>query len=320
MIPTLSKMPDQLRQAVNRHAVFDILKEQAKESLIANSVDYVTLAHDFVIRKSLNTQATYLLGLNLFFRHCHILGIHPLTIQPNQVDQYIDTLTHDLQPNSVRVRVFAVSSFFRHMKRYRYIASNPFVGATVPQKKYKYAHNSSPMTQGDYNVIMDTIATLLAIEPITQAQKNKVKSLCMLQGALAIMRHYGLRVGALDAIVVSGGDTLSPVKELFFTTKTKGAKQIKRKIEVDLKFFEFKFKKNTIQKAFHRLCVSLFNQKKINKVYNCHDIRHLFAVEYYSGSKDIVGLKNQLGHSSLQVTDVYLQSVYGSLDGTTVPI
>lgn len=291
-------MPQHLQAALNKHALWDLLKEQAKESIVAHQVDFVELSEQFVLRKAKNTQISYKIGLSLFFSHCRTIGIHPLTIKPDQVDQWIDILSDELQPNSVRTRVFAVSSFFRHLKRYRYISHNPFLGATVPTKKYKYANTDFQLTQCEFDKIMSFIDGLLSINPHTQAQKNKLESLRMLKSALLILRHYGIRVGALDSIKLNGDH---------FIAITKGGKITKHFVDIDTQAFSYKFKKNTVQKAFFRLCAHLHKAGVIKKVYNCHDIRHLFAFEYYSQTKDIVGLKNKLTHSSLHVTDIYLQ-------------
>lgn len=172
------------------------------------------------------------------------------------------------------------------------------MGATVPKPKYKYANTDYKLTQCEFDKIMSYIDKLLSIVPHTQSQKNKLESLRMLKSALLILRQYGIRVGALDSLKLNGN---------YFTAITKGGKITKHYIDIDTDAFSYKFKKNTVQKAFFRLCAYLHNVGVIKKVYNCHDIRHLFAFEYYSQTKDILGLKNKLTHSSLHVTDIYLQ-------------
>jgi len=40
-----------------------------------------------------------------------------------------------------------------------------------------------------------------------------------------------------------------------------------------------------------------------------HSLRHSYAVQYYRNTKDLIGLKQQLGHANLQTTNIYAQAV-----------
>lgn len=67
MQKTIDTMPQHLQAALNKHAIWDLLKEQAKESIVAHQVDFVELSEQFVLRKAKNTQVSYKIGLSLFF-------------------------------------------------------------------------------------------------------------------------------------------------------------------------------------------------------------------------------------------------------------
>ena len=47
-----------------------------------------------------------------------------------------------------------------------------------------------------------------------------------------------------------------------------------------------------------------------------HNLRHLFARIYYNSSKDLAGLADLLGHSSLNVTRIYTSNTEENLPGT----
>ena len=68
-------------------------------------------------------------------------------------------------------------------------------------------------------------------------------------------------------------------------------------------------KPNTLAQHIKRLSKKLLAKKVIDKEFSAHDFRHYFATKYYQETKDSVGLKNELGHASIAVTDIYLQSI-----------
>ena len=49
--------------------------------------------------------------------------------------------------------------------------------------------------------------------------------------------------------------------------------------------------------------------KKIKKVYSCHDLRHTFAVNDYLVYNDILRTSRLLNHTSTNVTMVYLRAL-----------
>ncbi|MFR7589880.1 MAG: tyrosine-type recombinase/integrase [Longibaculum sp.] len=59
----------------------------------------------------------------------------------------------------------------------------------------------------------------------------------------------------------------------------------------------------------YRMMQSLCQEAGINQRKVCpHNLRHLFAVTYYSLDKDVIHLADILGHSSVETTRIYLKS------------
>ena len=64
--------------------------------------------------------------------------------------------------------------------------------------------------------------------------------------------------------------------------------------------------KSSVQGALRRLTVELAGRAVIRHPYSAHDFRHLFSVRYYEETHHIYGLKEELGHSTVGVTEMYL--------------
>ncbi len=270
------------------------------------------------MKASVRTQVTYRKATDDFFTFIKKIGIeHPLLIKAEHVDQYIIELKSRLKPNSIRVKVSACSSFYSMLKRYGYMKVNPFYNSALPKKEYKKAvqtdqNRTIPVMNGkEYEIILKQLRDNLKLKGKHASVINSRKSALDLIPAIHFMAIYGLRVGAVPTIEIKGGH---------FTFTTKGNKSYRQELKREtidlLKKYNrpgskpFKnYKIITIQKAFKRVTDSLQGKGSIRYNYTCHDLRHFFAYTYYGKTKDVVKLKSILGHASLNVTDIYLQSI-----------
>lgn len=307
----LNTLPAELQERIKQYAVIDILKDEAKADIQANRIDieqYITL---WLKSKSERTRQTYRKAINDFFQWLNLNGIpHPLLIKAEHVDRYIDELRERLKNNSVRLKVCGVASFYTTMKRYGHITVNPFHRATLPRKEYKKAIKTDQnktipvMTEKEYKAIIK------AIEKETRREGNHISEANARGGAerllpaVRVMAEYGLRVGAIPTIERKGK---------YFTYTTKGGKSFNADIKAGTLpegKTPFKgYKVITVQKALKRITERLKEKGIIQYAYTCHDLRHYFAFRFYSETKDIVRLKSLLGHASLNVTDIYIQSI-----------
>ena len=307
----LNTLPAELQERIKQYAVIDILKDEAKADIQANRIDieqYITL---WLKSKSERTRKTYRKAIQDFFQWLNLNGItHPLLIKAEHVDRYIDELRGRLKNNSVRLKVCGVASFYTTMKRYGHITVNPFHGATLPRKEYKKAIKTDQnktipvMTEKEYKAIIKAIEAETRREGIHAGDVNARVGAERLLPAVRVMAEYGLRVGAIPTIERRGK---------YFTYTTKGGKSFNADIKAGtLPEGKTPFKGYriiTIQKAFKRITERLKEKGIIQYAYTCHDLRHYFACRFYTETRDIVRLKSLLGHASLNVTDIYIQSI-----------
>jgi integrase len=160
------------------------------------------------------------------------------------------------------------------------------------------------MSASEYQTILEAIQADTTRAGGHVSNTNASEAAGRLLPAVRVMAEYGLRVGAIPTIENRG---------TYITYTTKGGKsQTQEIIPGTLPAGRNPFQGYiiiTIQKAFSRLTSRLAEAGAIRYPYSCHDLRHYFACQHYSKNRDIVTLKALLGHASLNVTDIYLQSV-----------
>jgi len=307
----LASLPAELQERIKQYAVIDILKDEAKADIQANRIDIDQYIELWLKTKSERTRQTYRKAINDLFHWLNLNGItHPLLIKAEHVDRYIDELRGKLKANSVRLKACGASSFYNTMKRYGHISVNPFHRANLPRKEYKKAVKTDQrktipvMTENEYKAIIKAIEQEARREGNHAGDVNARAGAERLLPAVRVMAEYGLRVGAVPTIERRGD---------YFTFTTKGGKSFTQEIKPDtLPEGKHPFKGYrviTIQKAFKRITNRLKEKGIIQYAYTCHDLRHYFACRFYEKTRDIVRLKSLLGHASLNVTDIYLQSI-----------
>lgn len=311
-------LPENLKKKIRLHAEYDIIKDKLKDDIKAGRIDVNKYLEQWLkSRKSERTRLTYERAIMDLFSFIQKIGIaHPLLIRAEHVDQFILELEKlKLSSNSIRLKVTACSSFYSMLKRYGHITSNPFIGANLPKKQYKKAIKPDQkktipvMNEDEYKTIIDEL------ERMTKTRGKHVKFKLMRQSAaellpaVRVMADYGLRVGAIPSVEIKDN-------QLLFTTKGNKAQGLPLKQGNNLHGKPFKdYKIITIQKAFARVTHKLHEQGKIRHPYSCHDLRHYFAVNHYQHYKDIVALMFLMGHASINVTMIYLQSMGLTIQG-----
>ena len=185
----------------------------------------------------------------------------------------------------------------------------------MPKKEYKKRidakKGSSPiMDDQDYRAIIDKATQLFTEydENKGAMEATKCHNMGHLLLAIQLMGEYGLRVGSVETAYIANH---------YLKWEAKGGKymslELTKEQEASLAFvntqFFKKIKTATIKNTMRKLIDIMMQEGTIHYPYTPHDFRHYFAVKYYQQTKDIVGLKNKLGHASINVTDIYLQGL-----------
>ena len=120
------------------------------------------------------------------------------------------------------------------------------------------------------------------------------------------LHTYGLRVGAIPTIELKGE---------YFTVTEKGKKHRRILLKAETQatgktpFSGSGFEPGTIKHAISRATKKLHESGEIRHAYSCHDFRHYFAAKLYRETRDVLQIKEALGHASIAITDTYLQGL-----------
>ena len=304
------ELPEEIQEKLIERATIQKWTEQTKKELEVKNVDIEKCINLWLQGKSENTQKAYKRAIKEFIEWAEITGLKStLLAKAEDADEYINTLKGKYKANTVRLKANAVSSFFRTMRRYGNVDKNPFEGAPLPKREYKKAVKTDQektipvMNEEEYKEIIKGIQDKINRTGDHLADIRARESAKRLLPAVKFMGNYGLRVGALPTVERKGD---------YFTFTTKGNKVQKMNIREYFPDKKRPFKAysvSTIKGAVKRLSKKLKKENRIRHAYSCHDFRHYFATQEYCRDKDIVKLKNLLGHASINVTDQYLQEV-----------
>lgn len=304
----IDKLPPALQEKIKQHAFIGVHVDEEKKRIIAESADIEKYVQQWIDTKhSVCTREAYRREIEKFLSFLHDLGIHPALCTAESVDAYMIELSKVYGKNSIRHKMSVCSSFFSTLKRYKVIPSNPFRGSPLPRRKYK--HSDSPvMNEEELQMILLELGRMSRKEGTEIHIINIRESAKRISSVVYFLYRYGLRVGSIQSIELKDG---------FFTAIEKGNnfRRIPYAQDDDFQGVEMKpfagpgYKSTTIKHAISRITKRLHKAGEIRRPYSCHDFRHYFAAKLYRETKDILQVKEALGHASIAITDTYLQGL-----------
>jgi integrase len=224
-------------------------------------------------------------------------GINPLELTPARADDFIySQKAIQAAPATVRLTVAGASSFYTFLHRRHPAIENPFRGTRARPKQ--------------------KAARPLAIPDAAEAETIIRELPPPWAAAVSLMASLGLRCGALPALTIKGNR---------YHTRSKGkdidgniASEIIKRVKAAGLPLREPFKDRTansieLMVAYH--IKKLHRTGKVRAAYSCHDFRHFAAVREYQKDRDILRVRDFLGHSGVAITERYLRGL-GVTTGT----
>lgn len=285
--------------------IIDELKADIAHKKAVMRYDYQQETREFLERcelRSAHTAKAYRYALTDFATWTKSKGLEtPLEITPEIADAYI----YDLQKlgraaATIRQHIGGLSAFFNGMERKSNFAiKNCFRGTkSLPKKKaVKRIENEIPTE--NLKLFKKDILT------IAHAETNKE-----LQAMIYLMAFRGLRAGSFKNMTLHGRKffTTSKGKEISGELNETCLEAIKSAgLRKNAPFAEWTSAK--VSSTFQYHVAKLYAAGRIAYKYSAHDLRHFFALSEYTRNKDIYALKHLLNHSSIAVTEIYLQGL-----------
>ena len=287
--PCLDNLTDDQLIELGRELLKDTRKDRLGIMVKAAKLDIGAERNRFLSNyKSKATVHVYGDGLDRLDAFIKRQGLTIPELTPAKADDFI----HEhlgLSSSTVRLIVAACSSFFTFLERRYDFIRNPFRGTRERPK------NVSKKALG----VPDSDEISAVIGSVSDR---------VLRAGMTILAEHGLRVGALPSLTVRGGKYYAHSKgkgiQGFLSEQSMSALA---GLNLNRPFAEFNL--DTVITKVQWQINKAYRKGLIHTKFSPHDLRHAFAVREYGKDKDIVKLKNQLGHSSIAITDRYLRSL-----------
>lgn len=314
--PAFNSLSDDAKSFILKYAVADNYKSQLQYQAQIAKYDYKELKALFLGSfASSHTRDAYERALVRLELYTKSLGKSFAELSTLDADKFLqsdfmtkpvtkgslDILGRNRSSGSIRRDGAGISAFYTLVARVSNNALvNPFRGTKCLPKK--------PIGK---EIIVPTEFEIKAILSCKMLPKT-------LRGAIASMALMGLRVGALQCVVVDyeNGRLTTTTKGKVFNGDFAKALNIDEKSLMDFyKCFDgvrkpFASLTDKRAKAQVNYWMSKLVEKGvINHAFNPHSFRHYFAVTHYKMHKDIYALQHLLNHSSIAITEHYLKGL-----------
>jgi site-specific recombinase XerD len=240
---------------------------------------------------SLSTKSAYKTGLKKLEGYASQNDIKLLALTPAQADQYILALRQEGRAaNSVRLDVSIVSSFFTFISRRHKAIANPFRGT-----------RSKPSNKALKQVVIptdDEIKLILSNVPLFE------------KAIITCMYGRGFRVGALPDLTIWGTKFNARTKQVDIAGEIpqEAIRAIKEAGLNSHKPFSG-FTSNALKTRVKKQMERFYKGGLIRSQYSSHDFRHYYAVAEYKKNFDLDRVSKLLFHSSISITERYLQGL-----------
>lgn len=251
--------------------------------------------------RSVHTARAYRSALAYLDDYAEKHGIEVLAMKAKDADDFTSqlTLADGKAPATVRLIVAACSSFFTWLERRHETIRSPFRGTRARPAKQSTRKAAYPDAS-------ELAVILSALSPQDRA-------------AAMVMAGRGLRIGGLPGLTLKTYDGKTS-----YTTRSKG-KDISGTMPAE-SVDAIRAGCPSLKRPFTGLSVPALSMRIIRKTselaeagtiaaaYSPHDFRHLFAVSEYRRDHDLYRVSRLLGHSSVAVTQIYLEGLGEEVD------
>lgn len=274
---------------------------------IEKFLDYCNYEKNF----SEHTILTYkqsLINLQQYFKEEYDTVPEVEYIKGNDLRPFLGYLSDKtLKKNSLRLKLSAVKSLFKFLRKKGYIKDNPTISISTPKKEKKLP---SFLTK---NEVSNLIENINSDEHDYFAQRDKALIELIYSGGFRISEVLSLKVSGLNL----SSNTLKVLgkgnKERIVPIGEKAISSLKKYLIIRNKIAhsgEQTLFVNTKGKALSPNSAYFIINKKMKgitetKQKSPHTLRHSFATHLLDNGADINSVSEMLGHNSLSTTQIY---------------
>jgi len=244
--------------------------------------------------------------------------INPEHADHNQIRSWIVTLIEDgISNRSIKRKLASLNSFYKHLKRTKQITVNPLQKVISPKFStqlpsfIKSNEMEMLLTQYDFGADFEAARDKLIIELLysTGIRRSELVSIKM--------SDIDLNSDVIKVIGKGNKQRLVPVsrhtKTLFSTYLPLRESVLTESDEQSVFLFITSRGKHIYPELVYRTVTKHLNYVSTNSKKNPHILRHSFATSLLNNGADINAIKEMLGHSNLQATQIYTHNTNENL-------
>lgn len=256
---------------------------------------------------SIHTSNNYKLDIEEYISYCKNINIDPFNIDYQDIKKYLMHLYEKkYKPTTVSRKISALRSFYKFLLNNSKVNENPFIFISLPKKEKKlpkyvnYEDVSTIFNTPDLNSFYG-IRDRLILE-LLYGTGIRVSELCNIKlKDITISSNKILILGKGNKErIVYYGDYCDEILNKYLELRNSYLKG-KNHDYLLLNRFGNKINKRTVQNTLSEI----LKKASIKKNITPHTLRHTFATHLLNEGCDILTVKELLGHSSLDTTQIY---------------
>lgn len=258
----------------------------------------------FEKKYSENTIKSYMRDLENF--KVYFKNIKLFLIKKKEIIDYISDISGKLDPRSVSRNISTLKSFYKFLKLYKYVKTNPMENISNPKIK-----KSIPKVLSE-----DEVDALLDIKLKDDFDyRNKAMLELMYSSGLRVSELINLKMNDIDLdnecvrIYGKGSkERIVPLNEFAvyalneYILNHRG--ELFKHGENDYLFLN-NHGKNMTRQGFFKILKKIAFEKNIKTNFSPHTLRHSFATHLLKHGADLRSIQEFLGHSDISSTQIY---------------
>ena len=280
--------PEQLKQIIMM-VKSDDYKKQVRHHIKKTEFDVEKTVNEWLCDKPYDTARMYRLYVNTFI--AYLDGTSLLDVDKYAVDNFNKRVLSTFGNAKAKLVLASLSTFYSVLERWNHIEYNPWKGVQL-KKQIEFPVEKHIPSEEDINRIKSKYTG--------NTHSNRKMLL-----ALHILSKYGCRVGFFNPSLEYDGKYINSVSK---------GKPYRINVENDVFIEENKdilylLNKDAITSSFRRMVKMMYVNGELKYEYSPHSIRHLYACQLYSKTKDIYLVSKKLNHASISISEVYLKGL-----------
>lgn len=251
-----------------------------------------------------NTIFSYKNDLNLI---CNFLNKQSINIDYEDIIKYLNYLDEEgIKTSSVARKISTLNSFFKFLIIEKRIKNNPIERIELPKLEKKLP-----------NILtIEEVDNLLDISIVDAfSARNKAMLELMYATGLRVSELVNLNLNDIDfeseivrTIGKGNKERIIPIGDLaiealnIYINEYRDSMLKKRLCD---KVFLNNHGTNLTRQGFFKILKQLAKEKKINKNFSPHTLRHSFATHLLNNGADLRSIQEMLGHYNLATTQIY---------------